>query len=125
MRSRILMIRSACHAGSTKHLTDRPVHRPWASFVRCWPVGERKSTAGLFGLLAAGLGVCCGIPLLLSAGALGAVAGIGLGSWLVIVASVVAAAVGMWRWRQNAQSCDVPASAEVTDFEAGVDSRTL
>jgi len=88
-------------------------------------VGERESSAGLFGLLAAGMGVCCGIPLLLSAGALGAVAGIGLGSWLVIAAGAVTAMAGVWRWRQNADSCDVPASAEVTEFEAGVDDRTL
>jgi len=88
-------------------------------------VGDRESSAGLFGLLAAGMGVCCGIPLLLSAGALGAVAGIGLGSWLIIAAGAVAAAAGMWRWRQNARSCEVPASAEVNEFEAGLDDRTL
>jgi len=71
------------------------------------------------------MGLCCGIPLLLSAGALSAVAGIGLGSWLMIAAGAVAATVGMWRWRQNARSCDVPASAEVIEFETGVDDRTL
>jgi hypothetical protein len=56
------------------------------------------------------MGVCCGLPLLLSAGALGALAGIGLGSWLVIAASLVVAVAGWVRWRsrRNDPSCGTP-----------------
>ncbi len=70
-------------------------------------MGERESTGGLFALGAVGMGVCCGLPLLLSAGALGAVAGIGLGSWLVIAAGFVVAVAGWirWRLRNNDEAC--------------------
>ena len=54
--------------------------------------------------LAAGasvLGICCGLPLLASAGVLGAVAGIGLGSWLIVALAVVVGVVGPVRWRRG------------------------
>lgn len=56
------------------------------------------------------MGVCCGLPLLLSAGALGALAGIGLGNWLVIAVGLVVAAVGAARWYQNRhdETCRLP-----------------
>jgi len=45
-----------------------------------------------------------------SAGLLGALAGIGLGSWLVIAAGLFVAAVGVARWyqRRNQPACDAP-----------------
>ncbi len=60
-------------------------------------MGERESTGGLVALGAVGVAVCCGLPLLLSAGALGVLAGIVLGGWLVIGAGVAVAATGLWR----------------------------
>lgn len=88
-------------------------------------MGERESSKGFFGLLAVGMGVCCGIPLLLSAGALGTLAGIGLRIWLIVAGGAVVAAVGLARWARNAASCNVPASPEVSDFEAGFDDRKV
>jgi len=73
-------------------------------------MGERESTGGLIALGVVGMGVCCGLPVLLSAGLLGAAAGIGLGSWLVIAAGLLVAAVGAARWyqRRNQPACDTP-----------------
>jgi len=88
-------------------------------------MGERESNKGFIGLLAAGMGICCGIPLLFGVGAFGAFAGFSLGSLTVVAIGLVAAAVGLWRWRQNPTSCEIPASAEVVNFEAGVDDRTV
>lgn len=61
--------------------------------------------------LAAGasvLGICCGLPLLASAGVLGAIAGIGLGSWLIVAPAVVVAVVGLVRWRRTGDSYPAP-----------------
>lgn len=61
--------------------------------------------------LAAGasvLGICCGFPLLASAGVVGAVAGIGLGSWLIVALAVVVVVVGLVRWRGTGDSCPAP-----------------
>lgn len=61
--------------------------------------------------LAAGvsvLGVCCGLPLLASAGVLGAIAGIGFGSWLIVALAAAVGLVGLVRWRRTAASCPAP-----------------
>ena len=61
--------------------------------------------------LAAGasvLGICCGIPLLVSAGVLGAIAGIGLDSWLIVLLAAAVAVVGFARWRRTGDSCPAP-----------------
>jgi len=88
-------------------------------------MGERESNKGFIGLLAGGMGICCGIPLLFGVGAFGAFAGFGLGSSAVVAIGSVVAAIGLWRWRQNAKTCEIPASAEVVEFGAGVDDRTV
>ena len=73
-------------------------------------MGERESTGGLIALGVVGMGVCCGLPVLLSAGLLGALAGIGRGSWLVIAAGLLFTAVGAARWyqRRDQPACDTP-----------------
>lgn len=61
--------------------------------------------------LAAGasvLGICCGLPLLASAGVLGAIAGIGLGSWIIVALAAAVAVVGLARWRRTGDSCPAP-----------------
>ncbi len=61
--------------------------------------------------LAAGasvLGICCGFPLLASAGVLGAIAGIGLGSWLIVALAVVVVVVGFVRWRRTRDPYPAP-----------------
>jgi hypothetical protein len=88
-------------------------------------MNEHESNKGFIGIFAVGLGVCCGIPLLFGVGAFGALAGFGLGSWTVVAIGSAAAAVGLWRWRRNTPACEVPASAEVTEFQASVDDRTV
>jgi hypothetical protein len=88
-------------------------------------MGERESRSGFFGLLAVGMGVCCGLPLLFSVGVLGAAGGLGFGSGLAILIGVAVAVLGLWRWRRNAASCRVPASDEVSNYEAGIDDRAL
>ncbi len=86
-------------------------------------MGERESTGGLIALGVVSMGVCCGLPVLLSAGLLGALAGIGLGSWLVIAAGLFVAAGGAARWyqRRNQPACDSP---EIRPPKVG-DERTV
>ena len=55
----------------------------------------------LAGVAAAGVGVCCGVPLLFGAGAFGAAAGIALGSALIAAIGAAAGAVGLMRWRRR------------------------
>lgn len=73
---------------------------------------DRESTAGLLGLLGAGIALCCGLPLLLGAGVAVGVAGLALGSGLVIAAGV---ALAVWGWRRRRQHrCASAADAEWT-----------
>jgi hypothetical protein len=53
------------------------------------------------GLAAVGLGVCCGLPLVLGAGALSAAAGIAVGSSLVAAIGVALGVIGVVRWRRR------------------------
>lgn len=46
---------------------------------------------------AAGLGICCGLPLLASLGVLGLVAGLSTSTWILIVLGAVTALFGGWR----------------------------
>jgi hypothetical protein len=65
-------------------------------------------TGVLAGLAAAGLVVCCGLPVLLSAAAGVAIAGVGLRSWLVVAAGSVVVGAGMWSVGHR-RHCDKPA----------------
>ena len=58
---------------------------------------ERILTVGVTGALVGAVGLCCGIPVLLALGSLGALAGITWGSWLLIALGLVTLAVGIWR----------------------------
>ncbi len=62
---------------------------------------ERPSPAGreVAGLAALGVAVCCGLPVLLSIAAGVTIAGLSLRSWALVLAGLVAAAAGWWRWR--------------------------
>ena len=55
-----------------------------------------ESAGGLAALAAVGIGVCCGLPLLLGAG-LGLVAGLVLGSTALVIAALLA---GVFLWRR-------------------------
>lgn len=65
---------------------------------------ERESAVGLVGLLTVVIGFCCGLPLLTSIGAMGAVSGFVVGSWQLLAASLAVAGAGVFRWRQHAET---------------------
>lgn len=73
-------------------------------------------TDGSSAAVAAGLaiGVCCGLPVLASIGFAGLVAGIGLGSWLLIGAAAAIAVFGVWRGRRSA--CVPPSTDRETSI---------
>lgn len=58
---------------------------------------DLSAITGAAGAVVGVVGVCCGPPALLSVGFLGAVAGISLGSWVLIAVAIAAAVVGLWR----------------------------
>jgi hypothetical protein len=86
---------------------------------------EGKPRIGLFGIFAGGMAICCGIPLLLSIGLLGAAGGIGVGSWFLIATGCVLVVAGAWRWLRRRSTCEVPQSQEVASFETESDDRAL
>ncbi len=59
----------------------------------------------LAGLAAAGLAVCCGLPVLLGAGAVGATVGFAVGSSFFAAVGVIVSVVGWRRWRQWRACC--------------------
>lgn len=66
------------------------------------PTGRGESPFGFAALAAVGVGACCGIPLLLAAGATVTIAGLGVGSWLLIVAGAsVAVLAVIWNRRRH------------------------
>lgn len=71
------------------------------------PIG----TIGPIAAVAGALGLCCGLPVLLSLGVLGAVAGLSLQSWALIGLGLVLAAAGWARWAKHRRSpgltCDL------------------
>jgi hypothetical protein len=60
----------------------------------------RRSAQGLLGLLVASM--CCGLPFLLGAGIAVGVAGLALGSGVVVI---VATALAVWGWRRRGSEC--------------------
>ena len=68
-------------------------------------MSERPARTREFVLLGvAGSVVCCGLPLLLAAGAGVTVVGIGLRSWALILCGGVAAIAGFVMWRRRRSS---------------------
>lgn len=69
------------------------------------PRDRSESPLGLAALAAVGLGACCGFPLLLAAGATVTVAGVGIVSWLLVVAGlIVAVSAATMNLRRHADS---------------------
>ena len=71
---------------------------------------DRIATIGPIAAVAGAFGLCCGLPVLLSFGVLGAIAGWSLQSWALIGLGLVLAAVGWARWarRRRDRSCGPP-----------------
>ena len=74
---------------------------------------EEPSGALVGVLMAAAIGLCCGLPILAASGFLAALAGLGVGSWTLIAAGAGLVAVGVVRsWRRRA-ACAAPPEHEV------------
>ena len=72
---------------------------------------ERTPGTGLVAAAPAALGICCGIPLLATLGALGFLAGLSMTSWMLVVLGAVAAAVGGWGVAGRGRRAGVDSSA--------------
>lgn len=68
------------------------------------------SRSGGIGALVGAVGLCCGFLALLSAGSLGALAGISLGSWVLISLGAATGAFAVWR-RHRRRHRSPPAAA--------------
>lgn len=67
---------------------------------------EQASTVGRPTVVTAMVGLCCALPVLASAGVLGALVGLGAGSWLIAGAAVDLTVMGTVWWRRSRESCD-------------------
>ena len=70
---------------------------------------EQMVTLGPIAAVAGVLGVCCGLPLLLSIGVVGAIAGWSLQSWALIGLGIVMAGAGGTRFvraRRRGRTCE-------------------
>ncbi len=65
---------------------------------------DRIATIGPIAAVAGVLGICCGLPVLLSIGMVGAIAGWSLQSWALIGLGLAVAAVGWTRWARSRRS---------------------
>ncbi len=79
---------------------------------------ERIATIGPIAAVAGAFGLCCGLPVLLSFGVLGAIAGWSLQSWALTGLGLAVAAVGWTRWarsRRDDDTCRRPVSSTHVD----------
>ena len=74
-------------------------------------MADRRSPVVFLGLFAVAFGVCCGFPILVSVGVVGAIAGLSLGSWTVIAVGVGIATVRLWRFARRGPRSEVPGLA--------------
>lgn len=79
---------------------------------------DRIATIGPVAAVAGALGLCCGLPVLLWLGVVGAIAGWSLQNWVLIGLGFVLAAVG-WarivRGQRRGKSCHQPGAATPMD----------
>lgn len=71
---------------------------------------DRRPAGGFIGLLAVAFGVCCALPILGSIGLAGVIAGLSLGSWVLVAAAVGVSAVGFWRLARRGPHREMTAS---------------
>jgi len=82
---------------------------------------ERVAAVGVTGAVVGAFGLCCGLPVLFSLGVLGAVAGISLGSWVLIALGLAAVIYGVWR-RRHRRPDQCPARPGAVTAHEGVTS---
>lgn len=98
--------RSGFRAGSIKPPAGQPGHRPSTNSVMSSPNVRSESPFGLALLAAVGLVACCGLSLLLAAGATVSIAGLGIGSWALVAAGVGVAVFALaWNQRRRRSEC--------------------
>ncbi len=79
---------------------------------------ERIATIAPIAAVAGALGLCCGLPVLLSLGVVGAIAGWSMQSWALIGLGLALAAVGwarLVRGRRHGKSYQDPGAAPSTE----------
>lgn len=79
---------------------------------------ERIATLGPIAAVAGVVGLCCGLPVVLSTGIAGAIAGWSLQSWTLSGLGVVLAALGWARWARGRHDQTSHCSMAATPFEA-------
>lgn len=88
---------------------------------------DRIATLGPIAAVAGMLGLCCGLPVLLSIGAVGTVVGWSLQSWALIGLGLAVAAIGWARWtrsRRADDTCRRPRSSTHVDAGPGQTSES-
>lgn len=83
----------ASRVASTAHPPDWLARPPSNSWTRSSGMRERALGTGL---LAATLGICCGLPVLATLGALGFLTGLSTTNWVLIGLGAVATVIGGW-----------------------------
>jgi threonine/homoserine/homoserine lactone efflux protein len=83
---------------------------------------DRISIVGATGALLGALGLCCGLPVLLSLGFLGAFAGLSLGSWVLLALGLATVAFAVWRRHQRRHRSPRPAQQEKRDRDEHEDT---
>lgn len=74
---------------------------------------DRVGAVGPVAAVVGAVGVCCGLPVLLSLGVLGAVAGLSLQSWALIGIGLVLVVLGWVTWARR-RRCPAPDVDEET-----------
>lgn len=74
-------------------------------------MAERTPGTGLLAAAAATVGICCGLPVLATLGALGFLAGLSVTSWALVVLGAVAAVIGGWSFFGRRRRAGVESTA--------------
>ncbi len=83
---------------------------------------ERVATFGPLAAVAGVLGLCCGLPVLLSLGMLGAVAGLSLQSWALLALGLALALAGWARLARRGPHGELTPTPEHSDPDLTTDS---
>ena len=78
---------------------------------------DRLGAVGATGAVLGVFGLCCGLPVLVSLGLLGALAGISLGSWVLIALALATLLFGLWRRHERRYRSRRPSQHEARDHD--------